>query len=81
MYIYIYIYILQKKLVQCDDTTSLIEENKARIKEIQEQYMKRADEINIMLTEKHKEEVNMTFTIYSSCITDSSITECCFEWM
>ncbi|KAK2162195.1 hypothetical protein LSH36_102g08008 [Paralvinella palmiformis] len=43
--------------LECDDTTSLIEENKARIKEIQEQYMKRADEINIMLTEKHKEEL------------------------
>ncbi|KAK3085917.1 hypothetical protein FSP39_010575 [Pinctada imbricata] len=42
---------------ECAELHKLAEESQERIKQIQEQYLKRADEINAMLAEKHKGEM------------------------
>ncbi|CAH1780181.1 unnamed protein product [Owenia fusiformis] len=47
---------LEAKLAGCAELHSLAENSQERIKQIQEQYMNRSDEINAMLTEKHKAE-------------------------
>ena len=49
---------LQAQCAECGDLHEIAKTAKQRIAEIQEQYMKRADEINAMLLEKHKIEVN-----------------------
>ena len=48
---------LQGHLSRCAELHALAEHSQDRIKQIQEQYMARADQINRMLTEKHKQEV------------------------
>ncbi|XP_064641666.1 paramyosin-like isoform X2 [Lineus longissimus] len=46
-----------KKMSNCDELHALAESSRERIKQIQDQYLKRADEINMMLLEKHKAEL------------------------
>lgn len=43
--------------LKCKELHALAEESKDRIKTIQEQYLKRADEINAMMAEKHRGEL------------------------
>lgn len=50
------LYLLAEDL-KCAELHALAEESQERIKKIQEQYLKRADEINAMMAEKHKNEV------------------------
>ncbi|XP_062592994.1 protein Hook homolog 3-like [Saccostrea cucullata] len=45
------------KTLKCAELHALAEESQERIKKIQEQYLKRADEINAMMAEKHKNEM------------------------
>ena len=43
----------------CEELHRIAEESKAKIKLVQEQYLKRADEINAMMAEKHRGEVTV----------------------
>lgn len=45
------------KTLKCAELHALAEESQERIKKIQEQYLKRADEINAMMAEKHRNEM------------------------
>lgn len=49
--------VFQANQTHCDELHAIAEESKAKIKTIQEQYLKRADEINAMMAEKHRGEV------------------------
>ncbi|XP_074646558.1 uncharacterized protein LOC141902636 [Tubulanus polymorphus] len=49
---------LEAQIAECAHIHDLAENSQDRIKEIQDQYLKRADEINEMLVEKHKVELN-----------------------
>ena len=42
---------------QCEELHALAQSSQEKIKEIQEQYLARADEINQMLAEQHRAEV------------------------
>lgn len=48
---------LEEAQLHCDELHALAEESKEKIKTIQEQYLKRADEINAMMAEKHRDEM------------------------
>lgn len=48
---------LEESQVNCDELHKLAEESKEKIKTVQEQYLKRADEINAMMAEKHRAEM------------------------
>lgn len=48
---------LEMSQTHCDELHALAEESKEKIKTIQEQYLKRADEINAMMAEKHRAEM------------------------
>lgn len=48
---------LEENQLHCDELHKLAEESKEKIKTIQEQYLKRADEINAMMAEKHRAEI------------------------
>ena len=54
---YIILRFVQENQLHCDELHKLAEESKEKIKTIQEQYLKRADEINAMMAEKHRAEV------------------------
>ena len=59
---------LQVNQLHCDELHKLAEESKEKIKTVQEQYLKRADEINAMMAEKHRAEVSVTSNIVFSHI-------------
>ncbi|KAK7498818.1 hypothetical protein BaRGS_00009910 [Batillaria attramentaria] len=48
---------LEKEQEKCKELHALAEDSQGRIQEIQEQYLKRADEINQMLSEQHRMEM------------------------
>nr|KAG5707854.1 hypothetical protein BaRGS_031585 [Batillaria attramentaria] len=48
---------LEKEQEKCKELHALAEDSQGRIQEIQEQYLKRADEINQMLSEQHRMEL------------------------
>ena len=52
-------YFVQAQCSECDELHSLARNAKQRIGQIQEDYLKRADDINAMLLEKHKIEVRV----------------------
>ena len=54
---------LQVNQLHCDELHKLAEESKEKIKTVQEQYLKRADEINAMMAEKHRAEVSVNSNI------------------
>ncbi|XP_052230608.1 coiled-coil domain-containing protein 18-like isoform X2 [Dreissena polymorpha] len=48
---------LEESQVHCGELHAMAEESKEKIKVLQEQYLKRADEINAMMAEKHRAEM------------------------
>ncbi|KAL4234861.1 hypothetical protein ACF0H5_006503 [Mactra antiquata] len=48
---------LEAAHVNCEELHAVAESSKEKIKTVQEQYLKRADEINAMMAEKHREEM------------------------
>ncbi|XP_013391043.1 myosin heavy chain, clone 203 isoform X2 [Lingula anatina] len=53
---------LEGQKLHCEELHDAVEASKQKIKEIQEQYMKRADEINAMLIQKHEAELMRQIT-------------------
>ena len=59
--------------MNCDELHKLAEESKEKIKTVQEQYLKRADEINAMMAEKHRAEVVFKKFYMNLCVRKPTI--------
>lgn len=59
MFLFVFYSNLQSNLSECQDMRTFAAESKKKIEEIQKAYMAHADEINQMLTEKHRAEVSL----------------------
>ena len=58
----------QNELGRCAELHALAEDSQSRIKDIQEKYLQRADEINQMLADQHRAEVGTMYVCVFVCV-------------
>ena len=61
---------------KCEELHALAEDSQSRIKDIQEKYLQRGDEINQMLADQHRGEVCTVCVVLCMCMCVSVVCMC-----